>query len=151
MSERSKPRGWLGWFFRMPVGLFRIGLGRFMPWWILLITTGRKSGRLRYNVVDVVKREGEAVFVLAAYGQQADWVRNLKANPSFKAQLGGRTFAARATFPSGAEAGQLMVELLRERPQYTRAVLRAIGVTSDREEDVRKAGERMLVVRIEET
>ena len=147
--ERARPRGLLGWFFRMPVWLFRLGLGRFMPWWIMLTTVGRRSGRPRQNVVDVVKRDADAVYVIAAYGDRADWVRNLKANPSLKAQMRGHTFGARAVFLPGDEAGGLMVDLFRSRPAYVRAVLRAIGVQAASEEDVRNAGVNMLVVKIE--
>ncbi len=42
-----------------------------------------------------------------------------------------------------------MVDLFRSRPAYVRAVLRAIGVQAASEEDVRRAGASMLVVKIE--
>jgi len=44
---RSKPRGLLRLFFRMPVWMFRFGFGGLMPWWIMLTTVGRKSGQPR--------------------------------------------------------------------------------------------------------
>jgi deazaflavin-dependent oxidoreductase (nitroreductase family) len=146
---KSKPRGLLRWFLRMPIWLFRSGLDRFMPGWIMLTTTGRRSGKPRRNVVDVARREGDTVYILAAYGEKADWVRNLKADSSLKAQIGGRKFDARAAFLPGEEAGDLMVALFRNRPAYVRAVLRAIGVQVANEEDVRRAGAGMLTVRIE--
>lgn len=148
-TVRSKPRGLLRWFFRMPVWMFRFGFGGFMPWWIMLTTVGRKSGRPHRAVVDIVQRNGEAVYVVAAYGRGADWVRNLEANPSLKAQTGWRQFDAKSVFLSEADTSTFLLDFYRRRPTYSRSVMRAIGMKVDSEEDVRMAASRMLVVRIE--
>jgi deazaflavin-dependent oxidoreductase (nitroreductase family) len=146
---RAKPRGLLRLFFRMPVWLFRLGLGGFMPWWVLLTTVGRKSGKLHRTVVDIVQRDGDAVYLIAAYGYRADWVRNLEANGVLKAQIGWRKFDARAAFLPREHAGNLLVDFYRRRPGYTRAVMRSVGVEIRDENDVRAGAAKMLVVRVD--
>ena len=45
---------------------------------------------------------------------------------------------------------EITIVFYRHRPAYTRAVFRAIGIQIKSEEDIRLAGARMLVVKIEE-
>jgi hypothetical protein len=54
----NPPRGWLKFFFKIPVIIARIG---FAGWerligveWMLLTTVGRKSGKKRFSMVDVL-------------------------------------------------------------------------------------------------
>ena len=138
-------------FFRVPVWMFRLGFGGFMSWWIMLTTVGRKSGLPHRTVVDIVQRDGNKTYVVAAYGRRADWVRNLQANPSLEGQIGWDRFDAKATFLSEAERDAFLFDLYHQRPTYTRLVMRAIGVKLENEEDVRRAASKMLVLRIDKT
>jgi deazaflavin-dependent oxidoreductase (nitroreductase family) len=60
---------------------------------LLLTTTGRKSGLprltpLQYELVDSV------YYIASARGQQADWFKNLQANPQVEVEVSGRRFDA---------------------------------------------------------
>jgi deazaflavin-dependent oxidoreductase (nitroreductase family) len=145
---RSKPRGLLRWLFRVPVWMFRLGLGGFMPWWIMLTTVGRKSGIPRRAVVDIVQRDGDKIYIVAGYGRHADWVRNLKANPSLKGQIGWSKFDAEAVFLEEADKSAFLLDLYRRRPTYARSATRAIGIKLENEDDVRTAASKMLVLQI---
>ena len=57
---------------------------------LLLTTTGRKSGLPRQTRLQYEKGEG-VIYVAAARGQQADWFRNILANPHVEVQFGGQT------------------------------------------------------------
>ena len=57
---------------------------------LLLTTTGRKSGLPRQTRLQYEK-EGGVIYVAAARGQQADWFRNILANPHVEVQFGGQT------------------------------------------------------------
>jgi deazaflavin-dependent oxidoreductase (nitroreductase family) len=57
---------------------------------LLLTTTGRKSGLPRQTRLQYEKEEG-VIYVAAARGQQADWFRNIVANPQVGVQLEGQT------------------------------------------------------------
>jgi len=122
-------------FFKTPVFLHKLGI----VWWIekftgaqwmLITTTGRKSGKPRQVLVDVMKydKETNTYYVEAAYGARADWVRNIHTNPVFQAQVGRRKFAARAVVLSPEETGKKIVDFYRRRPAYTKAVTAMIGL-----------------------
>src|SRR5512136_1176395 len=57
---------------------------------LLLTTTGRKSGLPRRTRLQYEK-EGGVIYVAAARGQQADWFRNILANPHVEVQLEGQS------------------------------------------------------------
>jgi hypothetical protein len=68
----------LKWSFRLPILLYRLGLGpivgrRFM----ILTTTGRKSGLPRHHAIEFHSFEGRK-YVFSAWGDKADWYRNLQ-------------------------------------------------------------------------
>jgi deazaflavin-dependent oxidoreductase (nitroreductase family) len=148
---RSKPRGLQRWLFRVPVWMFRLGFGGLMPWWIMLTTVGRKSGMPHRAVVDIVQRDRDKIYIVAGYGHRADWVRNLKANQSLKAQIGWSQFDANAIFLEEADKNAFLLDLYRRRPTYARTAMRAIGVKLENEEDVRTAASKMLVLQIKKS
>src|SRR5512135_275514 len=57
---------------------------------LLMTTTGRKSGLPRQTRLQYEK-EGGVVYVAAARGQQADWFRNIVANPHVEVQIEGQS------------------------------------------------------------
>ena len=72
--------------------LYAIGLGRIIGRIILLLTTtGRKSGKKR-----VTPMQYEAIgcdyYVGSARGLNADWVRNIQANPLVEVRVGAKHF-----------------------------------------------------------
>lgn len=67
--------------------LFAIGLGPLVGRIILLLTTtGRKSGKKRVTPVQYEEIDG-TIYIGSARGLQADWVRNITANPYVEVQL----------------------------------------------------------------
>ncbi len=61
----------------------------FVPWWALLETTGRKSGKPWRNPVGN-GLEGDTFWIVAEHGLQAGYVKNIKANPRVRLRVGGR-------------------------------------------------------------
>ncbi len=106
-------------FFMVP--LFRLGLGPLFgnPIWgymMVLKTTGRKSGKIRYTPVNYAIMNGN-LYCLAGRGQQADWYRNMVASANLEVIL-----------PGGSVAGT--AEEVSESPERTaalRQVLKAGG------------------------
>ena len=62
---------------------------------LLLTTTGRKSGQPRTTPLQY-EEIGGAYTVGSARGAQADWLRNLQADPHVQVQIGERCFSALA-------------------------------------------------------
>jgi deazaflavin-dependent oxidoreductase (nitroreductase family) len=138
-------------FFRTPVMLYRIGLGGLMPGQVLLTTVGRKSGRPRRAVVDVLRHDAvtDTYYVASAYGARSDWYRNLEANPTLRVQVRWRRFPARAIFLSQEETEDMLVDFWRRHRLYSRATMRLVGLKAASEEEVRAVARQMRLVAIQ--
>lgn len=66
------------------------------PWWVLLETTGRKSGRPRTTPLARGPVDENTVWLASVHGRHAHWVRNLEATPSVRIKLSGRWHHGRA-------------------------------------------------------
>jgi len=152
---KGKPRGLLKLFFKIPLYLHKAGI----VWWIekftgaqwMLITTiGRKTGKPRQVMVDVVDydKETDIFYVEAAYGRRADWVRNIQATPGFHAQVGRRKFAARAEFLPPVIAEEKLVALVHRVPEYARAVMTMAGLKYKNEAELRLLARDMVMLAI---
>src|SRR5579864_8193829 len=94
--KRTREPLWLKWFFRMPVGLYQIGLAdQLGSSTLLLRTRGRKTGRLRVTALNYLV-DGNTTYVVAGHGPASDWLRNLQADPRVQVQIGRRRFEAGA-------------------------------------------------------
>jgi deazaflavin-dependent oxidoreductase (nitroreductase family) len=76
---------------------------------VFRLHAGRKTGRLHQVVVMVLRHDpetGEAV-ICSAWGQDADWVRNIRARPAVRVQIGRDSFAPYQRFfvPGGEHGG----------------------------------------------
>jgi deazaflavin-dependent oxidoreductase (nitroreductase family) len=60
-----------------------------VPWWSLLETTGRTSGKPRRNPVGNGLK-GNTFWIVADHGHDAGYVRNIKANPKVRVRVEGR-------------------------------------------------------------
>ena len=95
-QKRTRDPAWLQWFFRMPVGMYRIGLADQLGRSTLLLTTlGRMTGRQRVTALNYLVDE-DVTSVVAGRGPGSDWMRNLQANPRVQVQVGRRRFEAQA-------------------------------------------------------
>jgi deazaflavin-dependent oxidoreductase (nitroreductase family) len=74
------PQGALKWLFKMPILLYRLGLGFLIGrLFMVMTTTGRKSGLPRHTAIEFHEFEGK-ITVLSGWGKKTDWYRNLEAN-----------------------------------------------------------------------
>jgi deazaflavin-dependent oxidoreductase (nitroreductase family) len=111
-----------------PQVAYAIGLGPLIGRLILLlITTGRKTGKKRVTPLQYEQIDG-VIYVGAALGKKADWLRNLQANPQVEVHLKSQRFRARAEVISdvGRIADFLEVRLQRH-PRMLAAMLRVEG------------------------
>jgi deazaflavin-dependent oxidoreductase (nitroreductase family) len=67
------------------------------PWWVLLETTGRRSGERRTTPLARGPVEGDVVWLNSVHGRRASWVRNIEATPEVRIKLTGRWHEGRAT------------------------------------------------------
>ena len=70
-----------------PVVRTLIERGLFPPAWVLLETTGRKSGKPRRTPIGNGKR-GDAFWIVTEHGWHADYVKNIQADPRVRVKIG---------------------------------------------------------------
>lgn len=85
------------WFAHLPLLAYRAGLGGLADaLHVLVLTTrGHKSGLARANALEY-RVHGSRIYLLSTWGEQANWVRNLRAEPRVTVQRGGQVFPALA-------------------------------------------------------
>ena len=145
----KRPGRLLRTLFRLPLVLYRLGLGSLMGMQILLTTIGRRTGRHYKVVVDIIEHDKikATYYISAAYGPRSDWYLNLRANPIVQAQVGRREFIVRTTTSPPEVAEDILVKFARRHPRYVRVMMRVIGVRiSWSEEDVRTLALKMPVI-----
>lgn len=79
--------------FRLPLPLYRYGLGFVLGGRILrLAHTGRRSGLPREVALEVLRHDQttDSFIVASAWGERADWYRNLVAQPRSEITVGRR-------------------------------------------------------------
>lgn len=109
----APPRGLLRLGFRLPIWLYRLHLGWLLgDRFLLLTTTGRKSGKKRQVVVEVVNHHKDSgTYVIASgWKEKSDWFRNLQKTPLAGIQSGHHRFEAQAARLTVEQAEQELYE-----------------------------------------
>ena len=123
LGLRRKPGRLALAVFRMPLRAYRHDKG-----WLLgrtfleFVHTGRRTGR-RYEVVAMVLRydaDTHEAVIVAGWGPDTDWVRNLHAGPAVRVRLGRESFTPVHRFLSEDEAYDVVVQFRREHPHRVR-------------------------------
>ncbi|HSR46315.1 MAG TPA: nitroreductase family deazaflavin-dependent oxidoreductase [Acidimicrobiia bacterium] len=91
----ATPRNWFKLLNRwMIIPMWRLGLGGFLNIWpavggrmLVLVHTGRKSGRRRLTPLNYAPSPPSSVFVLAGSGAGTDWYQNALANTAVEVWL----------------------------------------------------------------
>lgn len=110
---------------RLPLTLFRLGLGDVLNVLRLMILTtrGRKSGKARYAAVEY-RRHGSKIYLVAAWGERTDWYQNLLVDPLVTIQLGREKVSALADkVTDPAEASRALNLFRQDAPARYDAVL----------------------------
>ncbi|MFQ5407173.1 MAG: nitroreductase family deazaflavin-dependent oxidoreductase [Anaerolineales bacterium] len=131
---KKPPTGLARIIWRLPIWLFRLRINWILgSRFLLLRHTGRVSGLPRANALEVVEydRDTDTYYVVSAWGEQADWYKNVVAHPEVTVRVSRREFAARARFVPPAEAEEIMARYARENPRLARNLPRVAGYRPD--------------------
>jgi deazaflavin-dependent oxidoreductase (nitroreductase family) len=73
---------------------------------LLLIHVGRRTGLRHHTVLEVMeyRKEGPEAVVMSAFGQDADWLRNIETTPGPEVVIGSQHFVAGHRFLDAGEA-----------------------------------------------
>ena len=78
------------------------------PGWVLLTTTGRKTGLPR-EVLLPCERWRDAMIVISTYGVQSDWIRNIRRNARVQVTCAGWVLPAHAEIVDDLAAKRALV------------------------------------------
>ncbi|MEU6854068.1 nitroreductase family deazaflavin-dependent oxidoreductase [Actinacidiphila alni] len=153
-NRPEPPASWRRFLARLPVQLYRIGLGPLFGKRMLMLThTGRISGRARQVVVEVVAHDpySHSWIVASGYGPQAQWYRNLRHSPGGTVQIGNYRHHVSAYFLSPDEGADIMADYAPRHPRAARALCHYLGLPADGTPDsYRAAGRQIPFVRLTE-
>ena len=105
--------------FRLPVYLYRVGLGWVFDHRVLyLVHVGRKTGKRRRNCIEVIHRDPQKneSFVISAYGRRSDWFRNIMKSPPLELRIGRERFVPEFRVLDTAEARRVLRDVFSEHP-----------------------------------
>ncbi|MDF2574002.1 MAG: hypothetical protein K0S05_914 [Agromyces sp.] len=108
---------------RAPIGLYRAGLGWLLGGhFLLLTTTGRKTGRTRRVVLEVARRAQPPgripiIWVIASRGRRTDWYANAVAGGPTTVTWKRHTFTPRVHPLTSAERAELLADYQRRHPR----------------------------------
>lgn len=109
--------------------LYGLGLGRFQGRFVLLLTTtGRKSGKPRVTPLQYDQLDDD-FYVGAARGVNADWFRNIQADPEVQVQVKGRRFRGLAEpITDPLQIADFLELRLARHPRMVGAIMRSAGL-----------------------
>ena len=113
-----RPGALLRFGLHLPTWLYRLHLDWLLGQrFLMLLHTGRKTGRVHRTVVEVVSHEGSlAFYVVSGWGRKADWYRNIQRQPEVRIRVGSRTMKARAEDVPTEKAAGIMEEYTDRYP-----------------------------------
>lgn len=111
--------------------LYDLGLGALVGRLIVLVvTTGRKSGKPRLTALQYEEIEGK-LYLGSSLGLKADWVKNLLANPLAEIRLKNRRWQGRAEVVSEpGRVADFIAYRLKKHPRLIGRILQMDGISA---------------------
>ncbi len=144
------PRGWKAIPWRLPVWIYRLGLGGLLGRRFLLLNhIGRKTGKRRQNVLEVIRYDpqGPTFYVASGFGRRAHWFRNIVAHPEVEIQVGWRRYRAVAEVLAPDQAAEVLQAYAQQHPIAFRELSRLLGIPTPQDrEGFRRLTQAMPIV-----
>lgn len=132
------PRGWKAIPWRLPIWIYRLGLGGLLGRrFLLLHHIGRKTGQRRQNVLEVIRYDpqGPTFYVASGFGRRSHWFRNIVAHPAVEIQVGWRRYRAVAEVLDPEQAAEILQAYAQKHPIAFRELARLIGILVPQDEE----------------
>jgi deazaflavin-dependent oxidoreductase (nitroreductase family) len=136
--------------FRIPLILWRLGLGPIIGRYLVVLTTwGRKSGLARHTMLEYLTWRGK-IYVVCAW-PQSDWYKNLSSDPHVTIQTWQGAERMLATRVTDDEELMKILDMIQERePKLMEWYFEDEGIRPTHEE-ILSHKERFHVVRFDPT
>jgi deazaflavin-dependent oxidoreductase (nitroreductase family) len=121
-GQRAKRR--IALFFWRLFNPVARALAGWAPWWVVLETTGRRSGRPRQVPLARGPQDGSTVWLVSVHGRHASFARNIEANPRVRLKLARRWHSGIAALTP------LEDQILSRCSTYARMGPRVVGIDS---------------------
>ena len=96
----------------------------------LMIThVGRKTGKPRETVAMALRfnQDTREVVVCSAWGASTDWIRNLRASPAIRVQIGRESYLPEHRFLTEDESVAVAIEFRQRHPHRLRLLAKILG------------------------
>ena len=147
------PKGFSRFLYRLPIQIYRLGLGFLLgKRFLLLEHPGRKSGLPRNAVLEVIRHDcqQDAYYVVSGFGRSSDWYQNITKNPEVRIQVGRQWLHGYAETLPPEMSGKEILDYAARYPRTFRVLAeRLLGVqVGESEEDIARLAQGFNVVRI---
>jgi len=130
LGLRRKPGQLALLVFRLPLLLYRWGWdGLLGHTFLLLVHAGRKTGKPHSAVAMVLRYDPDTyeAVICSAWGHETDWIRNIRAHPALRVQIGRESFTPVQRFLSEDESFPVAVGFRARHPHRTRLAASIFG------------------------
>lgn len=130
LGLRRKPGRLALAVFRLPLSLYSRGWGGLLGHTFLLVVhAGRTTGKPHQAVAMILRydpRTREAV-ICSAWGRDVDWIRNIRARPALRVQIGRESFTPDQRFLTEEESLAVAAGFRRRHPGRFRLLSSILG------------------------
>lgn len=114
--------------FKVPVFFYRIGLPLFGDFILLLTHRGRRSGKHHHTPLEYRREESTGYrIIMAGWGGNTDWRRNIEADPQVTVQAGWEKYQAVAERLTDVEVAAFLIQAMQLNPGSTKIWSRWAG------------------------
>ena len=115
--------------FRLPIFLYRTGLGWLMGKRFMLLThRGRRSGKVRRTILAILRFDSETKEIMAISAWSAsDWYLNIQNSPALQVETGFTRYAPIQRTLSSHEIAMLFIDYRHKHPIFSRIVCQIPG------------------------
>jgi deazaflavin-dependent oxidoreductase (nitroreductase family) len=116
--------------FRLPLVLYRRGWGRLLGrTFMLLVHAGRRTGQPHEMTAMVMSYDPRTreVVIFSGWGPGSDWVRNLRAGPALRVEVGKESYTPQHRFLSEEESVAVASAFVRRHPYRHLLARRILG------------------------
>jgi deazaflavin-dependent oxidoreductase (nitroreductase family) len=139
LGLRRRPGGLALAVFRLPLVLYRRGWGWLLgTTFMLLVHAGRKTGQPHPMTAMVMSWNAATreVVIFSGWGPDSDWVRNLRARPALRVEVGRESYTPQHRFLTEEESVTVASDFVRRHPYRVRVATRILGWPDLRSEAV---------------
>ena len=130
LGLRRKPGRLALAIFRIPLPLYRRGWGGLLGHtFLLLVHAGRKTGKPHSTTAMVLRYDPQTreAVIFSAWGQDTDWIRNIRVRPALQVQIGRESFTPQQRFLSEDESVAVVAGFRRRHPWRLRLATSIMG------------------------